>query len=180
MKEEWQYPHRKMQGSSCCFTAYNHPVAFGCVQDTAANRAWMTWPCLSHLMCPPATLLFHSVFWLHFIFILYFKYQRGLSWPSNSFAAPVSITASRSFPSWSSPRLAGVYFELFTWIVPRPLLPDSELHEGRDTYRQLPAPCGSYTGSQSIFVERMNEWIGLFFFFVSPVSGTFRDSGGES
>lgn len=180
MKEEWQYPHRKMQESSCCFTAYNHPVAFGYVQDTATNRAWMTWPCLSHLMSPPATWLFHSAFWLHFIFILYFKYQRGLPWPSNSFAAPVSITASHSFPSWSSPHLAGVYFELFTWIVPRPLLPDSELHEGRDTYRQLPAQCGSYTGSQSIFVERMNEWIGLFFFFISPVSGTFRDSGGES
>ena len=93
---------------------------------------------------------------------------------------PVSITASCSFPSWSSPCLAGVYFELFTCSVPRPLLPDSELHEGRDTYHQLPAQSGSYTGSQSIFVEWMNEWIGLFFFFVSPVSGTFRDSGGES
>ena len=79
-----------------------------------------------------------------------------------SLLPPVSITASHSFPSWSSPRLAAVYFELFTCSVPRPLLPDSELHEGRNTYRQLPAQWGSVAGSQSIFVEWMNEWIGLF------------------
>lgn len=91
---ERQYP-RKMQESSCCFTFTT--IQWFLLRSGHSNQHWND-GALSHLMSPPATWLFHSAFGSHFIFfILYFKYQRGLPWPSNLLAAPVSIT--RLIPS---------------------------------------------------------------------------------